>query len=122
MGADMRIVISANAGPHYALRGFSTPELCSCMLAERRQAEQQGTIDFSARLAVQLAGGQATTSLGVERGPVYRVERIDFYGNRHYSDVTLRRNLLLHEGVWLDQQLLRLSLVRLNRTRLFENL
>jgi hypothetical protein len=48
------------------------------------------------------------------------VGRIEFSGNHHYSDATLRRNFLLEEGQLLDGRLLRKSIDRLNRSKLFE--
>jgi Surface antigen variable number repeat len=51
---------------------------------------------------------------------VYHVGRIEFVGTHHYSDALLRRNFLLDEGQLLDGRLLRKSIDRLNRSKLFE--
>lgn len=88
-------------------------ELCSCLFAARREAERKGVIDFSATLG-------ADQTVQIDRGTPYRVGRIEFSGNHHVSDATLRRNFLLDEGDLLDERLLRKSVDRLNRTQLFE--
>jgi hypothetical protein len=82
-------------------------------LKQQRAAQREGILDFSARLTPDL-------ELHVERGPAYRVGRIEFSGNRHFGDAMLRRNFLLDEGGVLDERLLRKSVDRLNRTELFE--
>src|SRR5260370_2038124 len=86
---------------------------CACLLQARREAERQGILDFA--VAQNVDG-----STEIQRGQPYRVGRIRFIGNHHYSDATLRRNLLLDEGQLLDETLLRKSLDRLNRSLLFE--
>ena len=43
---------------------------------------------------------------------------IEFRGNHHLSDLTLRKVLVLSEGEWFDRNLLRRSLTRLNLTGL----
>ena len=78
--------------------------LCSTLLAARREAERRGVLDFSAK------------------AQPYRTGRIEFTGNHHYADSTLRRNFVLDEGEWLDQRLLRKSIARLNQTGLFERI
>jgi hypothetical protein len=97
---------------------FSTRAACREFFRERREAERDGVLDFNARLEVH--GLEADTA--AERGPVYRINRIQFRGNYRFSDRTLRRSFLLAEGDLLDQMLLRKSIARLNRTGLFEPL
>ena len=48
--------------------------------------------------------------------------RIRFTGNRRYTDASVRRNLLLDEGDWLNRRLLHKSIARLNQTLQFEPL
>ncbi|HUI57778.1 MAG TPA: POTRA domain-containing protein [Bryobacteraceae bacterium] len=86
--------------------------LCGELLAERREAQRQGVLDYSVKLDSH--GGMAVT-----RGPAYRVGRIDFLGNHHYSDSAVRRNFVLMEGQLFDERLLRKSIARLNRTHWF---
>ena len=92
-----------------------SPDLCRALLVERREAQKQGILDFNARYDVQ-------TGLSVTRGPVYHVGRIDFYGNFHFGDSTLRRNMLLDEGDIFDELLLRRSVARLNKTGWFDRI
>jgi hypothetical protein len=122
-GRDARIRILVEAGPLYRVRLGATPNLCSCLFAARREAERQGILDFTARLNVQPLAGEepvADLNLDVDRGRPYRVRRIEFRGNHHFKDSTLRANFKLDEGDLLDQRLLRESLDRLNRTSQFE--
>jgi len=101
-------------------------ELCRCLIEKRIQAERRGIVDFGARLLAQRseagsegsAGGRASLSVRIDAGPAYRVRRIDFQGNRHLSDLTLRRSLLLSEGENFDRARLQRSLTRLNLTGL----
>ena len=51
---------------------------------------------------------------------MYRVGRIEFSGNRRYSDSFVRRNLVIDEGETFDEWRLRQSLARLNRAQVFE--
>jgi hypothetical protein len=97
---------------------FSTETACRELFRERRDAEQSGVLDFSARL--DLRDGEVSRS--VERGPAYRIHRIDFRGNHGFSGTLLRRSFLLSEGDPLDETLLRKSIARLNRAGLFEPL
>jgi hypothetical protein len=89
--------------------------ICGCLFKQRREAEKQGIVDFSATM----------DESGVPKvllGKPYTVGRINFYGYKHYSDSTIRRNFLLDEGAPLDSMLLRRSLDRLNRAGLFETI
>ena len=51
----------------------------------------------------------------IERGPQYRVGRIEFRGNHNLRDATLRRALAIGEGDWLDPGAIRMSLARLSK-------
>jgi hypothetical protein len=85
------------------------------MFAERREAQREGILEFSARL-------DEDQGLTVDRGLPYRVGRIEFTGNHHYKDALLRRNMLIEEGARFDERLLRRSIANLNRTSMFENI
>ena len=101
-------------------RRFSAQEdLCKCLHNERRLAERLGVVDFSARASVDESGALIATT---ERGRSFTIRRIDFEGNRKFSDASIRRNLLLNEAEVLDRGLLRKSLERLNRSAMFEPL
>ena len=124
-GAHIRIFVES--GPRYLVRkltidGAPASSVCSCLLAARREAQQEGILDFTATLQVLHADPSDTVDLiaTIERGRVYRIGRIDFIGHRRYADATLRRNFLLDEGQLLDELQLRKSIDRLNRTNLFE--
>jgi outer membrane protein insertion porin family len=114
-GKNAVVRIRADAGPLYQLKQRPC-EVCASLLRERREAESRGILDFSAMLRVR---GESLDAM-IDRGEVYRVGRIEFSGNHHYSDATLRRNLLIEEGQLLDGRLLRKSIDRLNRSKLFE--
>ena len=116
---------------------FSSQELCQFLLEARRKSEKEGKFGFTAGLEVKTTseslrdtrgtdskqGGSAETSAvadpwvalmaRIETGTVYRVRRIEFWGNHAVSDSTLRRALLLEEGDLFDQGRLRHSLARL---------
>ena len=111
-----RLQITVNAGRRYKAPGRG---ICSCLLAERREAWRQGVVDLSASVRIDRSG-QVSTAL--ERGRSYRVGRIEFTGHHHYSDSTLRRAFLLDEGRPFDDALLRASVARLNRAMLFEEI
>jgi outer membrane protein insertion porin family len=105
-----------------------TGDLCSCLFAARRGAERRGVLDFSAKLDMQRADAEpgsspaADLTASVTEGRPYRVGRITFTGNRRYRDATVRRNLVLDEGDWLNRHQLRKSIARLNQTLQFEPL
>lgn len=106
---SVRVGISASPGPKSPI----SPDLCRALLVERRDAQKQGILDFTARY-------DTGRGLTVERGPAYRVGRIEFLGNHHYSDPIIRRNFVLDEGAIFDELLLRRSIARLNRSGMFE--
>lgn len=113
--ADLRV--SIDAGRQYQ----AAPVDCVGLLRERREAERDGILDFSVRVEVQPSGdGAAVLDTSVDRGPAYRVGRISFVGNRHFSDTAIRNNFVLDEAAPFDEYLLRKSLARLNRANWFE--
>ena len=90
------------------VRGRFSPPLdmktiCGCLFHQRRDAEKQGIVDFSATM----------DESGVPKvllGKPYTVGRINFFGYKRYSDSTIRRNMVLDEGAPLDSEQLRNSL------------
>jgi hypothetical protein len=114
-GKNVVVHIRADAGAQYQLK-HRPGDVCASLLRARREAESRGILDFSATL--RMRGESFDTS--IERGEAYRVGRIEFSGNHHYADATLRRNFLIEEGQLLDGRLLRKSIDRLNRSKLFQ--
>jgi hypothetical protein len=114
-GKEAEVRIRTDAGPLYPTK-HRPCELCAALFRARREAESQGILDFTATLRVR----DADLTTAIERGSVFRVGRIEFTGNRHYSDAMLRRNFLIEEGQLLDGRRLRKSIDRLNRSKLFE--
>jgi len=121
---DARITTNEEIGAKHAVVDFhvepgryyhpiDTKTLCSCLFAERRESERQGVLDFEASI-------DENGTRSVERGRTYTVGRIRFEGHPHYSDAAIRSQFLLDEGVPLDSWLLRQSVVRLNRSGMFE--
>lgn len=109
------------------------PKLCECLLEERRNAGQEGRLDFSVQLEWEAVEGPAVSAAArprenhwarlvarVEPGPQYRVGRIEFRGNSKLRDSTLRRALTIQEGDWLDPHEIRRSLERLSRIEMIE--
>lgn len=115
VGGKADISLLVQAGKRYPVRG----DLCECLAEERRDAEKRGVIDFSARASIDAAGMLTAHSSG---GRSYVVRRIEFTGNRRFSDASIRRNLLIQEAELLDPGLIRASLERLNRAAMFEPL
>ena len=108
-GRRVRAALRAIPGEKYPV-----PEnLCEVLLQDRREAQRQGIADFTARWHYR-------HGMSIELGRPYRVGRIEFVGNRRYSDGSLRRNFLLDEGDLFDERQLRRSLARLNRSRRFD--
>jgi outer membrane protein insertion porin family len=118
------VSIRVEAGPLYRVKDRRPCDICASLLRARREAEREGVLDFSATLKVQREGDPANPVADLEttiaRGSAYRLGRIEFTGNHHYSDAMLRRNFLLDEGRLLDGRLLRKSIRRLNEAMLFE--
>jgi hypothetical protein len=139
-----RIHVNVNPGPRYQVRqweavgesivaqlqpvtsDFTSRDLCQCLLDLRRQSEKAGVLDFSATLRLRTvnlpAEGPPLVDViaTVEQGPAYTVRKIEFQAQRKFSDRLMRANLLLHESEPMDALLLRKSIDRLNRSRLFE--
>ena len=115
-GTSTRVRIEVQAGPQY---GPAPPGFCSALFAERRAAESEGILDFTAIASVDSPSHLTSRT---ELGQPYRVGRIEFSGNRRYSDAFVRRNVVLDEGQPLDEQRLHQSVARLNRTNAFENI
>jgi outer membrane protein insertion porin family len=141
------VTVDVQSGPQYRVRewtvtGTRVPmapvhpsdgvlragNLCSCLFTAHRDAERRGVLDFSAKLNMRRADGGPDTSpaadltASVTEGRPYRVGRVRFTGNRRYTDASVRRNLLLDEGDWLNRRLLHKSIARLNQTLQFEPL
>ena len=87
------------------------------MHKDRKEAEALGVVDFSARASIDEFGVFTATATP---GRSYMISRIDFKGNRRFSDSSIRRNLLLNEAEVLNIGLLRKSLDRLNKSGMFE--
>jgi len=110
-GRDAHVTLGVAPGLRYPLE----PGFCHTVLEERRDAQRQGILDFTARLDDE-------GTLDIERGRSYRVGRIEFRGNHRYSDSAVRRNFPLDEGDLFDETELRRGVARLNRTGWFENI
>jgi outer membrane protein insertion porin family len=110
-GNDAKVTIIVDPGPQHGI----DPDLCRSLFTERREAQREGILDFSATL-------DADRGLTVDRGLPYRVGRIEFTGNHRYHDLTLRRDLSVQEGARFDERLLRKSIANLNRTGMFESI
>jgi outer membrane protein assembly factor BamA len=99
---------------------------CSTLFVARRAAEHEGILDFTVNLQVQPTEAstkeapEADLNASIDRGTPFHVGRIDFTGNRHFSEAAVRSNFLLDEGDLLDEHLLRKSMARLNEANFFE--
>jgi hypothetical protein len=113
LGKDAMVSFDVVRGDFH--RPIDMKVLCGCLFKQRRAAELRGIVDFSASL-------DESGIAAVQLGRPYTVGRINFYGHKHFSDSTVRRNLLIDEGAPLDGQLLRRSLARLNRSGMFEDI
>jgi outer membrane protein assembly factor BamA len=100
--------------------------LCSTLFVARRDAEHDGILDFTVNLQVQPTpestpdAPEADLAATIDRGSPYHIGRIEFNGNRHFSEAAVRSNFLLDEGDLLDEHLLRKSMARLNEANLFQ--
>lgn len=146
-GENASLRFFVNAGPHYKVREidvtgnnndvqpvklepqsglFQSRQLCTCLMAMRREAEKKGVFDFNTRMSYHPVeggnGSEPTVDLNaeVDEGRTYTINRIEFTGVKNYKDATVRRNFLLDEGDLLDSTKLRKSLARLNQTQLFD--
>ncbi len=99
---------------------------CSTLFVARREAEHEGILDFTVNLQVQpteastKGAPEADLKATIDRGTPFHVGRIEFPGNRHFSEAAVRSNFLLDEGDLLDEHLLRKSMARLNEANFFE--
>ena len=57
----------------------------------------------------------------VAEGPVYHLRRLEMYGNQNTRDRVIRRRVALQEGAVFDEDLLELSIKRINQLGIFEN-
>ncbi len=139
------VFIRAEAGPRYKVRQWEVSgqqiaakighpkdevmraqELCSTLFNERHQAERDGILEFTVNMQVQPAEGssekapEADLNATVDRGQSYHVNRIEFIGNRHFSEAAVRGNFEIDEGDLLNEHLLRKSIARLNDAGMFE--
>ena len=57
--------------------------------------------------------------LTISEGPVYRVRRLDMIGNANTRDRIIRRRVPLDEGAPFDDELLELSIRRINQLGIF---
>jgi outer membrane protein insertion porin family len=128
-GKDAAVAFHIAAGPRYTAgkldiaNAWKPAAVCSALFAERREAERRGVLDFPVRMKVDpVRPGIADIATSIEPGKAYRVGRIEFYGNRRFSDAAIRRNLVLDEGAPFDDRLLRRSVARLNGAGWFENI
>lgn len=75
---------------------FRSDDLCRCLFDLRREAEQAGILDFSVSLAVTPVetsdplAKQVDLFATISRGQPYRIRRIEFEGNKRFSDSTIR--------------------------------
>lgn len=98
---------------------------CSTLFVARRKAEREGILDFTANMQVQPTDAstkeapEADLNVSIERGKPFHIGRIEFVGNRHFSEAAVRSNFLLDEGDLLDEHQLRKSMARLNEAGFF---
>ena len=98
---------------------------CSTLFVARREAEHEGILDFTVNAQVQptekstKAAPEANLAATIDRGSPFHIGRIEFTGNRHFSEAAVRSNFLLDEGDLLDEHLLRKSMARLNEANYF---
>lgn len=139
------VFIRAEAGPRYKVRQWEVSgpqiastvghpkdedmrarEICATLFDERHQAERDGILEFTVNMQVQPAEGSTDTApvaelnATVDRGKAYRINHIEFMGNRHYSEAAVRGNFEIDEGALLDEHLLRKSINRLNDAGMFD--
>jgi outer membrane protein insertion porin family len=133
-GSKAHVQFGIESGQQYRVREFTLfgadgprqiapVAACRELLAERRKAERDGVLDFTARIEVhKVTENEADLHATLERGPAYETGRITFRGNRKFGDTLLRRAMLLDEGAPLDEMRLRRSLAQINAMGFFEPL
>jgi outer membrane protein insertion porin family len=62
----------------------------------------------------------AAVVLIVKEGPAYQLRRLEMTGNATTRDRVIRRRVALEEGTTFDEELLELSIKRINRLGIFE--
>src|SRR5579863_3078934 len=113
---------------HPANELMRSQNFCSTLFVARRNAEHEGILDFTVNLQVQPTEAstkeapEADLTASVERGKPFHIGRIEFTGNRHFTEAAVRSNFLLDEGDLLDEHLLRKSMARLNEANYFQPL
>lgn len=139
-----RVGFTIQSGPRYIVRdfrlaganglreipiqrdgSFPVKNICRALFEERREAQTAGVLDFGATIEVRPAlerRDEASLIATIQRGRPYEVGRIEFRGNKTFSDAAIRRAMLLDEGEPMNETLLRRSLARINRSGLFEPL
>ena len=68
-GKDATVRFGVQAGPRFEIRGVDMTTICPCLLAQRREAERRGILDFNA--SVQVASDVALPI----RAQKYRIHR-----------------------------------------------
>lgn len=83
-----------------------------------------GYIDFDISPNIKIEEGAKTVDIHftVEQGRQYRVNQIEFFGNTRTRDKVLRREFQLVEQEVFSQQLLDLSIQRINQLGFFEKI
>jgi hypothetical protein len=114
MNAKTALVLIGIVAAASAASAEPADPLCGYLLEQRRIAEAEGRLDFSAIVADGLPH--------VDMGSSYAVGRINFTGHEKVNDSTLRRAMTLHERELFDVGKLRRSLARLNEIGLAEPL
>lgn len=141
---DARVKIQVDAGQLYHVRTWQvmgngvlpkvvhpqneamrSQNFCSTLFVARRNAERAGILDFTVNLQVQPTmastkkAPEADLAATVDRGKPFHVGRIEFIGNRRFTEAAVRSNFLLDEGDLLDEHKLRQSMARLNEAKFF---
>ncbi len=97
--------------------------LCACLLDLRREAQEEGRIDFDTAITATGHSNKAVDlSVELRTGPRYTVGRIDFKGNRLVLDSTIRKALVIKPGRQFDLRALNRGLQHVDRMGLFEPL
>ena len=93
--------------------------LCACLLDERRNAEAEGRLDFTAEVEFAATGPSVDVIARIWMGSAHTIGRIDFAGHSGINDSTLRRVMTIYERDLLDVRQLRRSLARINDMGIF---
>ena len=90
----------------------------------RKAYAAQGYINFvgTPQTRIDEAKHLVFLDIDIDEGKPYFVSRIEFTGNSITRDKVIRRELLVEEGQVYNQQLIELSLLRLNQLNYFEAL